>query len=191
VAELGDPHPEARRTSCPSLVWAVLDPLTTHATNGFTFTEVDRQNPRRSTAAGAREPGVRRPRPAHTAMFGERFSCATASRWSRTSSADARECPLVDPQPDAGLSACELDALVIASTTHFDAPASRSPSPRHPALGRDALAPCHVGFGSQRSFWPSSVGVRERSTGEVAPRGWDPTEAPHKRTDPRVCLRLR
>jgi putative transposase len=31
-------------TSCPSLVWAVLDLIITHATNGATFTDLDRQH---------------------------------------------------------------------------------------------------------------------------------------------------
>jgi len=31
-------------TSCLSLVWAVLDPFFSHASNGATFTDVDRQH---------------------------------------------------------------------------------------------------------------------------------------------------
>ena len=31
-------------TSCLSLVWAVLDLIITHATNGVTFTDLDRQH---------------------------------------------------------------------------------------------------------------------------------------------------
>ena len=31
-------------TSCLSLVWAVLDLIITHATNGATFTDLDRQH---------------------------------------------------------------------------------------------------------------------------------------------------
>ena len=32
-------------TSCLSLVWAVLDLFFSHASNGATFTELDRQHP--------------------------------------------------------------------------------------------------------------------------------------------------
>jgi hypothetical protein len=39
--------------SCPTLVWAVLDLLITHQTNGIRFTELARQ---RLTRAGYHEP---------------------------------------------------------------------------------------------------------------------------------------
>jgi putative transposase len=45
--------------SCLTLVWAVLDLLITHETNGIRFTELDRQRP---TASGTTNPTTRSPR---------------------------------------------------------------------------------------------------------------------------------
>ncbi len=42
-------------TSCLTLVWAVLDPYITHATNGIRFTQLERQRLRRMRHEGSEQ----------------------------------------------------------------------------------------------------------------------------------------